>query len=77
MIIKGLLIDVYNTLCECYKGSDWASLCLPSRCYGCVDVELSNDVKIEIANNEPMIVIKFKRKIVRIPRYNYDEITIM
>lgn len=75
IIIDALTNEVYEAITSVY-GDKWAKLVLPSKCDGCVDVELAPEVKIEVVNNEPMVAFKYKRKYVRVPRFSFNQITI-
>lgn len=76
MIINALLNETYEIICG-VMGDKWCKMCLPSQCDGCVDVELSEKVKITVKNDEPMFIIQYGRKTIRVPRYNCESITIM
>ena len=75
MIINTLTADIYESI-KMALGDKFAKLVLPALADGCVNVELANEVKLEVANNEPMIILKYKRKMVRVPRYSFESITI-
>ena len=76
MVINTLVAEAYESMKSVF-GDKFAKLVRPAMAEGCVDLELANDVKIELANNEPMVVFKFKRKTVRVPRHSFESITIM
>ena len=74
MSIKSLYQGVFNTITDCL--GEWFNFYEPCESEGCVDVELKNDVKIEVANDNPMVTLKRGRKTIFIPRCGFDKIEI-
>lgn len=75
MVIDSLFIGAFNCICDAL-GDKWYNHKEPSMSDGCVDVELSPNVKLEARNDNPMITIKFGRKTIFVPRCNFNEIKI-
>ena len=74
MCIKSLYQGVFNTITDSLGA--WFKFYEPCKSEGCVDVELINDVKIEVANNSPMVTLKKGCKTIFIPRCSFDKIEI-